>query len=82
MISARSGKSDITDILVEGEHIDLDIQENVRICTCAYMYSVVLCIYMNIYVLTMKPVCVCVYPRHLHRALDGLLSILQLREGT
>ena len=31
MISARSGRSDITDILVEGEHIDLDIQENVRI---------------------------------------------------
>ena len=31
MISARSGRSDVTDILVEGEHIDLDIQENVRI---------------------------------------------------
>ena len=39
MISARSGRSDITDVLVEGEHIDLDIQENVRICTCTCMYT-------------------------------------------
>ena len=48
MISARSERSDITDILVEGEHIDLDIQENVRIYkhvhihiyTYMYMYFV------------------------------------------
>ena len=31
MITARSGRTDITDILLEGEHMDLDIQENVRI---------------------------------------------------
>ena len=31
MIAARSGRNDITDILLEGEHINLDIQENVRI---------------------------------------------------
>ena len=31
MIAARSGRTDITDIILEGEHIDLDIQENVRI---------------------------------------------------
>ena len=30
MIAARSGRTDITNILLEGEHIDLDIQENVR----------------------------------------------------
>ena len=31
MIAARSGRTDITNILLEGEHMDLDIQENVRI---------------------------------------------------
>ena len=30
MIAARSGRTDITNILLKGEHIDLDIQENVR----------------------------------------------------
>ena len=30
MIAARSGRTDITNILLEGEYIDLDIQENVR----------------------------------------------------
>ena len=30
MIAARRGRTDITNILLEGEHIDLDIQENVR----------------------------------------------------
>ena len=29
MIAARSGRTDITNILLEGEHINLDIQENV-----------------------------------------------------
>ena len=29
MIAARSGRIDITNFLLEGEHIDLDIQENV-----------------------------------------------------
>ena len=29
MIAARSGRTGITNILLEGEHIDLDIQENV-----------------------------------------------------
>ena len=38
MIAARSGRSDITDILLEGEHIDLDIQENVRIQTQVESY--------------------------------------------
>ena len=31
MIAARSGITDITNILLEGEHIDLDIQENVSV---------------------------------------------------
>ena len=31
MISARAGRTDITNILLEGEHIDLDIQENVSV---------------------------------------------------
>ena len=31
MIAARSGRSDIADILLEGEHIDLDIQEIVGV---------------------------------------------------
>ena len=30
MIAVRSGRTDITNILLEGEHINLDIQENVR----------------------------------------------------
>ena len=30
MIAARSGRTDVTNILLEGEHIDLDIQENVK----------------------------------------------------
>ena len=30
MIAARSGRTDITNILLEGEHVNLDIQENVR----------------------------------------------------
>ena len=30
MIAARVGTTDITEILLEGEHIHLDIQENVR----------------------------------------------------
>ena len=29
MIAARSGRTDVTNILLDGEHIDLDIQENV-----------------------------------------------------
>ena len=41
MIAARSGRTDITNILLNGEHIDLDIQENVRIMY--YMY-----VHMNI----------------------------------
>ena len=31
MIAAGSGRTDITNILLEGEHIDLDIQENVSV---------------------------------------------------
>ena len=31
MIAARSGRTDITNILLEGEHIDLDIQDNVSV---------------------------------------------------
>ena len=41
MIAARSGRTDITNILLEGEHIDLDIQENVR-NTVWHFYFVVL----------------------------------------
>ena len=33
MISARSGRAEVTDILLTGENIDLDIQENVRLQT-------------------------------------------------
>ena len=31
MISARSGRTEVTDILLTGENIDPDIQENVRL---------------------------------------------------
>ena len=34
MISVRGGRTDITNILLEGEHIDLDIQENVSAHVC------------------------------------------------
>ena len=34
MISVRAGRTDITNILLEGEHIDLDIQENVSAHVC------------------------------------------------
>ena len=104
MISARSGRSDVTDILVEGEHIDLDIQENVRIYSvhvytnkytftykCTYPVTIILFTYMYMitklctctcYDVTCVFVCVCVSTLHHYRALDGLLSTLQLREGT
>ena len=38
MIAARSGRTDITNILLEGEHIDLDIQENVSVYCSQVMY--------------------------------------------
>ena len=38
MIAARSGRTDITNILLEGEHIDLDIQENVSVYCLQVMY--------------------------------------------
>ena len=42
MIAARSGRTDITNILLEGEHIDLDIQENVSLLLQApNTYSVI-----------------------------------------
>ena len=31
MISVGGGRTDITNILLEGDHIDLDIQENVSL---------------------------------------------------
>ena len=34
MISARSGRTDITSILLEEEHTDLDIQDNVSVDFC------------------------------------------------
>ena len=34
MISARSGRTELTDILLTGDNIDTDIQENVRIYSC------------------------------------------------
>ena len=34
MIAARSGRTDITNILLEGEHVNLDIQENVSTFLC------------------------------------------------
>ena len=33
MISAMSGRTEITDILLTGENVDPDIQENVRLQT-------------------------------------------------
>ena len=39
MISARSGRTEVTDILLTGENIDPDIQENVRISSCAIHVS-------------------------------------------
>ena len=34
MISARSGRTELTDILLTGDNIDTDIQENVRMYSC------------------------------------------------
>ena len=39
MVSARSGRTEVTDILLTGENIDPDIQENVRISSCAIHVS-------------------------------------------
>ena len=33
MVSARNGRTEVTDILLTGENIDPDIQENVRLQT-------------------------------------------------
>ena len=38
MIAARGGRTDITNILLEGEHMDLDIQKNVRIMYTHYIF--------------------------------------------
>ena len=34
MIAARSGSTELTDILLTGDNIDTDIQENVRMYSC------------------------------------------------
>ena len=39
MIAARSGMTDITNILLEGEHMDLHIQENVRIMHSLHIHE-------------------------------------------
>ena len=70
MIAARSGRTDITNILLEGEHIDLDIQENVSVLlqapnTLINMFSVQ----------SSKSYC-------LHRLEDGQLSTSLLRMET
>ena len=40
MISARSGETELTDILLTGENIDPDIQENVRLQTTSSEYKI------------------------------------------
>ena len=40
MIAARSGRTDITNILLEAEHIDLDIQENVSVNCVELLHSI------------------------------------------
>ena len=47
MIAPRSGGTDITNILLEGEHIDLDIQENVRHHVDLYGDYNVSCMYVS-----------------------------------
>ena len=66
MIAARSGRTDITNILLEGEHIDLDIQENV---------SVLLQAPNKKHIISHKSYC-------LHRLEDGQLSTSLLRMET
>ena len=68
MIAARSGRTDITNILLEGEHIDLDIQENVSLLLQAPNTSII-CIFDH------KSYC-------LHRLEDGQLSTSLLRMET
>ena len=67
MIAARSGRTDITNILLEGEHIDLDIQENVSVLLQAPN------VLINIF--SHKSYC-------LHRLEDGQLSTSLLRMET
>ena len=67
MIAARSGRTDITNILLEGEHIDLDIQENVSVLLQAPNTL--------IDVFSHKSYC-------LHRLEDGQLSTSLLRMET
>ena len=40
MISARSGKTELTDILLTGDNIDPDIQENVRLQTTSLIIDI------------------------------------------
>lgn len=44
MMSSRTGSKDITDILLKGDDIDVDIQENVRLyiqgCSCSKQFEV------------------------------------------
>ena len=60
MIAARSGRTDITNILLNGEHIDLDIQENVRIMYYMYVHNYGVynntCMHINL----LHTVCVCI----------------------
>ena len=61
MIAARSGRTDITNILLNGEHIDLDIQENVRIMYYMYVHDYGVynntCMHINL----LHTVCVVLY---------------------
>ena len=67
MVAARSGKTNITNILLEGEHIDLNIQENVSVLQQAPNTLIDM--------LSHKSHC-------LHRLEDGQLSTSLLRMET
>ena len=47
MISARGRRTDITNILLEGEHIDLDIQENVSACVLKSIGTIMVFVYRS-----------------------------------
>ena len=41
MVASRSGRHELTDILLTGPHIDVDIQENVRLVSRLYTSHVI-----------------------------------------
>ena len=82
MISARSKRTEITDILLTGENTDPDIQENVRISSCAIHVSTFCTpsLVSGAVHLHSSPLANYTFPLLLCRAQDGQLSSSLPRE--